>query len=79
MSTSTQTLPARRSTFTAVWIAVVAAVIAAAIVLGLALMRSPAATNKAPSRPTTNPVADTQAGKPYHPFIVNGQICGQCR
>jgi hypothetical protein len=80
MSTSTQTLPVRRSAFTAVWIALVAAVIVAAVVLGIAFMRSPAATSGTPNRPAST-VQQTDGGKakPYQPIKVDGQVCGQCR
>jgi hypothetical protein len=79
MSTSTQTLPIRRSAFTAVWLAVATAIIAATVVLGLALMRSPAATSGTPNRPAISQVADAGKAKPYRPIVVDGQVCGQCR
>jgi hypothetical protein len=81
MSTSTQTLPVRRSAFPAVWIALAAAIIVAAVVLGLTFMRSPAATTGTPNRPSssTSRLADAGKAKPYQPIVIDGQVCGQCR
>jgi hypothetical protein len=79
MSTTTQSLPVG-SSFRA-RLVVAAAILAIATVVTLAIFAPGTMTAGTPNHqgPSVTKVTDARRAPPYHPIMINGQVCGQCR